>query len=144
MNNSKQTLKQLVYTSIAEHPFSHQELEGLLRVSRQNNLRDDITGLLLFRNGCFIQVLEGPETQVDTAYHRISLDSRHREIFVIYENAALKRDFPQWAMAFNGDPQETIAGLSDFLNPYKSQHETNISEGAVKQLLRRFREVNKR
>ncbi len=144
MNSSPETLKQLVYSSVAQQAFTQQELEDILQISRQNNRRDQITGLLLYRNDCFIQVLEGPEQKVEQAYQRICRDSRHYEVFTLYDSPVLNRDFPQWAMAFNGDQSEPIEGLSDFLHPYKSEDESTISEGAVKQLLRRFREVNKR
>ncbi|GAA0858412.1 BLUF domain-containing protein [Aliiglaciecola litoralis] len=137
-------LKHLLYTSVAKKELEQHELEGLLAQSRANNAQADVTGLLLYRNGCFMQVLEGPESKVDTLYASISADTRHKNVFLLYESAISERDFAQWSMAFNGNESEKVEGLSDFLHPFRSQDEKRISEGAIKQLLKRFRQINKR
>jgi hypothetical protein len=56
-----QKLSLLAYTSIASHHMAHEELLALLAQSRKNNLPTDITGMLLYMEGCFFQVLEGEE-----------------------------------------------------------------------------------
>ena len=52
---------QMIYTSAATKPISPKELQELLVISRRNNIRDGITGMLLFEDGTFLQVLEGEE-----------------------------------------------------------------------------------
>lgn len=54
----------LIYVSSATAPFTEQQLEELLQESRRNNLSADITGMLLYREGKFMQTLEGPEVAV--------------------------------------------------------------------------------
>lgn len=58
-------LHQLVYVSSAVSPFSATELVDLLRRSRTNNACLDLTGLLLYQAGNFMQVLEREEANVD-------------------------------------------------------------------------------
>jgi hypothetical protein len=137
-------LKQLVYSSVATKEFSKDDLQKLLVKSRSNNKRDDISGLLLFRHACFIQVLEGPPNKVDSCYQRIKNDQNHAQVLILYQTELNSRAFGSWTMAFNDNESETIEGFSDFLYPYHSQHEMVIPEGSVKQLLKRFKEINKR
>ena len=78
------------------------EIEAILAKSRVNNARDGITGGLLFNDGCFAQVLEGPADAVEAAFERIQCDDRHGEVTVIETGPIPARDFPGWSMAFNG------------------------------------------
>ncbi|MEB0262865.1 MULTISPECIES: BLUF domain-containing protein [unclassified Mucilaginibacter] len=45
-------------------PFTTKQLKDLLKESRDNNIRVGITGLLLYNDGAFMQVLEGYEDPV--------------------------------------------------------------------------------
>lgn len=45
----------LIYASSASKPFSQLELDDLLIKARQNNIRLGITGMLIYRDGNFIQ-----------------------------------------------------------------------------------------
>ncbi len=78
------------------------EIQRILATSRENNRRDGVTGGLLFSDGCFAQVLEGPLTAVERAFERIQCDGRHQEVTVIQSGAIAERDFPDWSMAFTG------------------------------------------
>ncbi len=144
MSQPTKTIKQLVYSSIASRDFSNQELKDLLVSARTKNTSLDITGMLLFRQACFIQVLEGPPNHVEQIYREIIADQRHSNVTTLYESLVTHRSFADWAMAFNADENDRVEGLSDFLHPYRSNDEQQIPEGAVKKLLRRFREINKR
>ena len=77
-------------------------IRGILAVSRRNNARDGITGGLLFSDGCFAQVLEGPIDVVEEAFERIQCDERHRDVTVLQSGPIEARDFPDWSMAFTG------------------------------------------
>ena len=64
-------LTHLVYISSARRLFTTEELRDLLAVSRRNNAREDVTGMMLYRGGSFMQVLEGPQDAVLDLYQRI-------------------------------------------------------------------------
>jgi hypothetical protein len=78
------------------------EIGQILEKSRANNARDGVTGGLLFSNGCFAQVLEGPLHMVEEAFERIQCDERHQDVTVLQSGPIEARDFPDWSMAFTG------------------------------------------
>ena len=77
-------------------------IRGILATSRRNNARDGITGGLLFSDGCFAQVLEGPLDALERAFERIQCDERHSDVTVLQSGPIPARDFPDWSMAFAG------------------------------------------
>jgi hypothetical protein len=94
-------LIQICYASVASKPFEEPALQALLTKARANNGRDGITGLLLYGNGHFVQVLEGDEGPVDALYAKIVGDPRHRQVFQLYRDEVTTRDFARWDMAFD-------------------------------------------
>lgn len=68
----------LVYVSSAVRPFSRSDLEDLPATSRDNNAELGITGMLLYRDDNFMQILEGEEGPVRALYDKIGNDPRHR------------------------------------------------------------------
>jgi hypothetical protein len=100
------SLYRLVYYSrnhVSDTPetFSR-EVADILEKSRINNVRDEITGALLFNAGCFAQVLEGPLEAIETAFERIQQDERHGEVSLLSLDPQDERSFPNWAMGFIG------------------------------------------
>lgn len=59
MNQTTDTnLVECIYSSAAIKEFSPAELEELLAVSRKNNSKLGITGILLYEKGFFFQILD--------------------------------------------------------------------------------------
>ena len=73
----------LVYVSAAVTWFSESELRALLTSARFRNEHAGITGMLLYKDGNFMQALEGPEDAVRALYRRIEGDRRHRGLLVL-------------------------------------------------------------
>ena len=99
-------LHRLVYCSrnvIADaHDDVAREVEQILAASRRNNPRDGITGALLYGEGCFAQVLEGPLAAVERTFERIQCDFRHADVVVLEVQAVEARLFGDWSMAYGG------------------------------------------
>jgi hypothetical protein len=113
------SLVHLVYASSALHLFGENELLALLGKSRRNNAVAGITGLLLYRAGNFIQVLEGEETAVAETHARIAADLRHNGLIVLIRAPIAERSFGDWSMGFRNilsDTLHEVPGYSDFLN----------------------------
>lgn len=91
------TLIHLVYAS---QPFGYDEitLASILAAARQNNVRNAITGSLICREDLYLQLLEGPEDEVEATYERIARDYRHVEVRKLVHQAAQQRLFSHWAM----------------------------------------------
>jgi hypothetical protein len=109
----------LVYVSSAIVPFSPAELVDLLAKSRENNAKLGISGALLYKDGNFMQVLEGPAEQVQSLYAKIGRDPRHRGVLRLLEGTQPTRQFVDWSMAFrnlNAPEARTMQGYSEFLN----------------------------
>jgi hypothetical protein len=72
----------------------------ILKSCEKNNSKRDISGMLIYANGRFLQALEGSEENVLETFDRISNDRRHYNLALIYKNAISNRDFSQWNMGF--------------------------------------------
>lgn len=111
-------LSQLVYTSAAVIPFDFAAISDILRISRAKNDRLGITGLLLYRSGSVVQVLEGQRGRVESLFETIRLDTRHTNVCLIYHDTISVREFPNWGMGFVSDEAvaraEKLEGETDY------------------------------
>lgn len=109
----------LVYVSASTDTMSMDELREILEVSRKNNAELNITGMLLYREGFFIQVLEGEEEAVTGLYDKIKSDTRHMNVMLVSKQPVKVRTFSQWAMGFNLFDETSgkdIPGFTHFLD----------------------------
>ncbi len=109
----------LVYVSSATWPFSGEDLRVLLETCRKNNAELGVTGMLLYKDGNFMQVLEGDEGAVRGLYARIAADPRHGGEITLQEGFAEGRQFPDWSMGFrdlNAPEVRATPGFSEFLS----------------------------
>jgi hypothetical protein len=111
---------QLAYTSFSRLPLQETTLSDILEVSRRNNNRDEITGILMYEDRTFFQVLEGEQSAVEDCYHkRIYNDPRHGCLSLIWYGLAERRVFSDWAMGYVGPhkigryTQDTFKSLDD-------------------------------
>lgn len=93
-------LKYLVYTSVATREMSPGDLESILLTARAHNLEAEITGVLLYRDGSFIQFLEGPPAEIDSLMDSIVTDDRHTNVRVVLVERVSERSFGDWRMGF--------------------------------------------
>lgn len=90
---------QLIYFSQANKPTDSSILADILATSRANNDRLGISGLLLYENRHFLQVLEGERDSVEVLYRSIKRDPRHKNVTLITTIDEAERLFTGWAMA---------------------------------------------
>ena len=106
--------------------MSENKLVELLHTSRINNKRNRITGMLLFKNGYFMQVIEGDEVRVNALMNTIKSDIRHKNIDILREEYIQSREFPDWTMGFqNLDSKDclNIQGFTKILeNNFKPEY----------------------
>ena len=93
-------MRQLLYVSNTAQPVSVGDLDDILTASRRNNAQLGITGLLLFIDDGFLQVLEGEESAVREVYARVASDPRHGNATVMLDREVPVRAFPEWSMGF--------------------------------------------
>ncbi|WP_374499424.1 BLUF domain-containing protein [Zoogloea sp.] len=134
-------LVQLIYVSSACRDLSENELYDILESSIRHNTQQGITGVLLYTNGSFMQVIEGEEAAIEETYSRICDDDRHKGIFLLSKEAIAKRDFPRWAMGFRRlgrgelDPHPAYA---PFLPNGFDAERIGAQPGAATEMLRQF------
>jgi len=125
----------LIYASTASIHFTREKLTELLIQSRRDNMELRITGLLLYANGGFMQLLEGSKDRIDFLMERIKKDTRHRQVDVLEQGYIAERQFPNWSMAFLdfADPQvRRLPGYSNFLDcPFKLGQLTGTTSQSV-------------
>ena len=128
-----------VYVSSATALLSEHELLDLLTTSRRNNRRLGITGMLLYKDGNFMQALEGPREAVERLEETIARDRRHHGMLTLLSGTADRRQFPEWAMGFRhlgGVDAAAVPGFTDFLlQPLTSSTFTEHPTRAHKLLL---------
>lgn len=97
----------VVYTSTAKSALDAGEVGDILLTSRMKNRTQDVTGALLYREGRFLQILEGAENVIDALVARIRADERHGDFRIISAGTKDARDFAEWSMA--GVPADAAA-----------------------------------
>jgi hypothetical protein len=91
---------QLLYASGGSGPVTNADIRDILTTSRRNNAALGVTGLLLFADNMFIQVLEGEQQRVSSLADTIRRDPRHRNYMELLTREAPRRAFAQWQMGF--------------------------------------------
>ena len=138
-----------VYVSRSSYLFTDDDLANLLMTSRANNARLGITGMLLHREGRFIQVLEGPEEAVRARLAVIARDPRHTGVNTIVDEHVPDRLFPAWTMGYRAvtdDLASSIPGYADVFDAATAEMVDGTgglspsSAYKVRTLLRWFRE----
>ena len=135
-------LFRMAYISTASKLFDSAELREMLKESNVRNKAAGITGMLLYKEGQFMQVLEGEADAVIATFSRISKDPRHRGIMVLVKGAVQERRFPQWSMAFrdlNLPDHQEVPGFSEFLNTPLTGKEFNGDPEQCEKLLLVFK-----
>lgn len=111
---TEESLHRLIYASVASQGVTVEEARSILASSRRNNEKSNITGVLLFSDGRFIQILEGSPAALDGLLDILRRDLRHRNLDVLSRDAIEHRNFPDWSMAYIGEQEHlsAITGLS--------------------------------
>jgi|SRR5271169_2513729 len=99
----------LIYSSEAAPGLAAAGLEEMLAESRVRNRVYGITGVLLFVEGAFLQILEGEKEDVLGLMERIQRDPRHHGVKVFYEQEIVERAFASWSMAYLSPSAEEVA-----------------------------------
>ena len=111
------SLISLIYASRSTECFHEHEIPDLLQHVRIANAKQEITGMLLYICGAFLQVLEGQPEMVDAVFGRIRTDKRHTQLRLIAREPIPERAFEGWTMMHKTlDPVEAgeLIGETDY------------------------------
>lgn len=135
-------MKSITYVSSATHLFTTPELVTLLEQSRDRNLKHDITGMLLYNAGSFMQAIEGPDDAIDRLFANIQQDSRNKLVMKLLDDPVEAREFPSWSMGFyevNNRDLLLVPAFTSFLAQKRDPRGFATSGSEAKKLLLNFR-----
>ena len=105
----------LAYVSTACDCLKLEDINSILESSNKNNKCEGITGILVYCNKHFFQILEGDKEQIIELYDKIVVDCRHDNVIKIKEGEIETRNFSEWSMAFKSYNKE-LKYLDNFNN----------------------------
>jgi len=88
----------VIYVSSAAPDISEHDTVKFLNETRKANRKNDVSGMMLYIGGCFLQLLEGEAARVDTVCQTIFRDKR--EMRMVHREPIAVREFPEWTMGF--------------------------------------------
>lgn len=92
-------LRCIGYVSNAANILGQNDLNKILEVSTDWNLDHNISGILCYHDGSFLQFLEGDSHEVEYIFKRIVKDPRHTCITKVLDEPIAARLFKGWGMA---------------------------------------------
>ncbi|MCP9198465.1 BLUF domain-containing protein [Gramella sp. GC03-9] len=125
------------YVSTATKSLNNQEIENILKNAEVYNNQNDITGLLLYSEGNFFQIIEGETEKVNFLYKKILNDYRHKDIIQLFKKPIKKESFDGYKSDFiSEDARYNISRLQNY------QHYIEVldkpTQKAVSNILRAF------
>ena len=142
-DNSLDTdLSHLIYISRAYKLLSNTDLLDILELARIRNEKNNVTGMLLYKDLSFIQVLEGPPKGVEKIFSSINRDPRHTRIRVLKNEPIEFRTFKDWSMGFHNMDKidlDTLPGFTDYLRDSTCIEKLIENPSAAVKLLTHFR-----
>lgn len=143
MSTLPHDLLSIVYASSAAYPFGDEELAALLELSRKNNARSQLTGMLIYGGRHFLQVIEGPSDVLRERMSIIAADARHLDVRVLFQETIDQRQFPEWTMAFEPatDLQlEEIPGYRTSFSDIEDEEDPQRSLATLRELMHWFQD----
>jgi hypothetical protein len=142
MSTQNTPVYQLLYRSKAKEGITAEDLVSILKASRKNNPKHNVSGILIYRQGYFLQILEGPEDKVVERYTIINKDPRHTDVKILAREKKFPRIFTDWSMGYLDDNSpnsgikiETLNQLHD----YAIKNAQPIDPKVIQSILNTFR-----
>jgi hypothetical protein len=130
---------QIIYASSATRPFSARDLSVLLAQARSRNHDQDVSGILLYHQEAFLQVLEGPSDAVGRLYEHICQDDRHTDVRLLLREPIEAKEFGEWSMGFV-DAEAAAQALEGYVD-YRTDLPALVTDTArAKRILKQFHE----
>ncbi len=123
-------IKTVCYLSDSVEHNTMDELKALYEKAKENNRANNITGVLIYKDRNFLQVLEGEEHHVDQTFKRIEKDNRHKNIFEIINSEIDERIFEDYNFGFtivnNNEELKNLYQYMDWLKEADSSHVNKV------------------
>lgn len=131
----------IVYISAASRYFAQPEIQAMLERARFKNSKIGITGMLLYKDGNFLQALEGEEEVVTKLAETIQNDPRHTGFVVLMRGTVERRLFPESPMGFHdlaAEPLTSTPSDTDFIDSPLTRATFSLDPNRCMKLLSHF------
>lgn len=88
----------VMYDSETAKLFEESEMNAIVTAAELYNSAHEITGVLLYADSKWTQILEGPKDELQDLMKRIKKDTRHRNLRVYLDEPLPARNFASWSM----------------------------------------------
>lgn len=127
----------ICYVSNADNSLTTKEIEELLRFCEDNNIQNDIQGVLLYSEGNFFQVLEGEKEKVVDLWKRIQKDQRHYGIIAIIDRDIQKGSYDNYTATIIPEGQKYEPKLPpEYIKPLQGM--SSDMQAVIKRMMRNF------
>ena len=132
-------MQRLVYVSESKMDDAdiNASVGKIVTVAQSRNPPLGVTGALIFTGTHFAQVLEGCEQAIDELMSSIYNDERHQAVWIVHRSSIIERQFPRWAMAYQG-PSHFVSNHVTRLFQPRSETEHQRATGWLVELARQF------
>lgn len=123
---------QLIYASTASPDTTESDVIAIMQKAYHNNKQRGITGIILYKNGNFMQIIEGEREVVEALYRTISQDPRHMNVMAIMTRSVVEREFSDWSMGIR-DLNNFDLSILEAYNPvfeYPLNSQTFVDNGS--------------
>ncbi len=110
-------MRRLIYHStatFAEDANPNTVIRDILRAAQRNNTPIGVTGMLMYEDGVFIQLLEGPREAVTQIFLQLANDPRHTKLAIDECAAITERSFDGFSLGYisqqHGDLRARLLG----------------------------------
>ena len=116
-------LVQIIYVSNRKTNCTEKEIEEILKACKKNNASLHLTGVLLYNEHKFLQLVEGEYKVTMEMYDKIKKDNRHENCILISSLFIKERSFPSWQMGLKkvDNSLEIISDISESEKKYFQQ-----------------------
>lgn len=133
---------QTLYVSSAAKGTDSRVISDIVSTANNYNSKNNLTGILLFRAGIFLQLLEGAKSEVELLLKKIEKDSRHSNVVRIFEIENNERIFSDWAMGYHEVSELDLKMINEFLSWNKLiSAAKEIDNNLILHMLNRFKSV---
>ena len=129
---------QIVYRSVAREPLDLLEVGDFLKTTRGRDRHAKVSGMLLYREGRFVHLIEGPGNAVREAFEHACQDARQQDVKIIEECSSDHAVMPAWAMVYLpatglDDPEQVSAACDFVLDPEQARDICRLFPSAIGQ-----------
>ncbi len=106
--DQQSTFYRLIYQSrstlAGKQDLQIEAIQDILRHARRRNIMCGVSGILLYNQLEYFQVLEGSKAAVNLIFRSILHDRRHTNVVTLQRGPASSRIFHSWSMAYKELP----------------------------------------